>query len=140
MEEDGRRVERLFRDAAALGIVVERRSVSPEELQQLCAGGQHLVIALVDKRKLTARMDLCCGISDSYTGHYILLCGYDGGRATFTARDPASSRPIVHLPAATLEEARRSFGTDEDLLVVATQPLSPGAEAAAFACSGLASS
>lgn len=135
MEEDGRRVERLFRDAAALGIVVQRRSVSSEELQQLCSGGQHLVIVLVDKRKLAGRVDLCCGISGGYTGHYILLCGFDGSRSTFVARDPASSRPVVHFPAATLEEARRSFGTDEDLLVVAAQPLAPGAEAAALALS-----
>lgn len=74
MEEDGRRVERLFKDAAALGILIQartlapnggvdralsrgglaplqRRSVSLDEMQRLILSGQYLIIALVDKRK-----------------------------------------------------------------------------------------
>ncbi len=75
MEEDGRRVERLFRDAAALGIAIQarcayvrqlrpsrrslrsrcvlpqRRSISLDEMRRYILSGQYLVVALVDKRK-----------------------------------------------------------------------------------------
>ena len=76
MEEDGRRVERLFRDAASLGIAIQarvqlrprwragltlallpqRRSVSLDELRRLVLSGRYLIIALVDKRKVRWRV------------------------------------------------------------------------------------
>ena len=188
MEEDGRRVERLFRDAASLGIAIEvrapwrlrlrpclclqapahshacvlvsaqRRSVSLDELQRLVLSGRYLIIALVDKRKVRrrvvpsvpsrvltrlrllaqlssqgARPDLCCGLGSGYTGHYVLVCGYDGGRGDFVVRDPASSRQTLYVPAASFEDARKSFGTDEDLLLVTVRALGPDAEAAVLA-------
>jgi hypothetical protein len=57
--------------------------------------------------------------SSSYTGHYIVLCGYDDRRGAFHARDPAGgAEEAATVDAAALEEARKSFGTDEDLLFV----------------------
>jgi hypothetical protein len=173
MEEDGRRVERLFRDAASLGIAIQararggarvgvrfsppmqRRSVCLDELRRLVLSGNYLIIALVDKRKVRrrvrrcsvraltprhaqlssqgARPDLCCGLGSGYTGHYVLVCGYDGGRGDFVVRDPASSRQTLYVPAASFEEARKSFGTDEDLLLVTVRALEDDAEAAVLA-------
>jgi hypothetical protein len=75
----------------------------------------------------------CCGLVSGYTGHYVLVCGYDGGRGDFVVRDPASSRHTLYVPAASFEEARKSFGTDEDLLLITVRPLAPGAEAAVLA-------
>ena len=117
--------------------------------------GNYLIIALVDKRKVRlsarvrrrrpltppcaqlssqgARPDLCCGLGSGYTGHYVLVCGYDGGRGDFIVRDPASSRHTLYVPAASFEDARKSFGTDEDLLLVTVRALEPGAEAAVLA-------
>ena len=65
----------------------------------------------------------CCGTGDGYTGHYILVCGYDSERGDFIVHDPASSRPTQHIPGGSLEEARKCFGTDEDLLLVAAKRL-----------------
>ncbi|KAG5190700.1 Guanylyl cyclase, partial [Tribonema minus] len=65
----------------------------------------------------------------SYRGHYVLLLGYaddgeggDGGGGgvggAFVARDPAVPEEHVLIAATVLDAARRSFGTDEDMLVI----------------------
>jgi hypothetical protein len=45
-----------------------------------------------------------------YTGHYIVLCGYDGARREFIVRDPASAVATLRVSEVGLEEARKSFG------------------------------
>ncbi|KAL4421022.1 hypothetical protein ABPG77_008859 [Micractinium sp. CCAP 211/92] len=58
------------------------------------------------------------GGDSGYLGHYIVLCGYDARSDEFELQDPASDRPRLWITAARLEEARKCFGTDEDLLLV----------------------
>ena len=83
--------------------------------------------------------------ADAYTGHYVLVCGHDStgacaeavagaGDDVFLVRDPASSRPLLAVPGEQLEEARRAFGTDEDVLVVRAASLQ-GNSADAVPCS-----
>lgn len=66
-----------------------------------------------------------------YTGHYIVVCGYDPAEGAFICRDPAAHRRDVTISTAALEAARRSFGTDEDLLLVRNAALNQGAVQAA---------
>ncbi|KAL4452684.1 hypothetical protein ABPG75_008346 [Micractinium tetrahymenae] len=70
------------------------------------------------------------GGDTGYLGHYIVLCGYDARSDEFELRDPASDRPRLWIPAARLDAARKCFGTDEDLLLVAL-PAAPAAAAGA---------
>jgi len=217
MAEDGRRVERLFREAGAAGICVQCRSIPAAELARLVASGHFLVVALVDKRRLSRGdspgqlrrtrasgvLPRCCqalrvvgdayrggsggggeergldpagapgagtsalaqargagdparggggdepagdsaarGGGGTYTGHYVLLLSYEedaqrgaaaarspGGRegtatgGTYMLRDPATSGGSVRVSAGALEDARRAFGTDEDILLVARRAL-----------------
>lgn len=58
----------------------------------------------------------------AYTGHYVLLCGYDSAADCFSVCDPASARERLQVLAARLDAARRSYGTDEDLLLIAIPP------------------
>ena len=180
MQTDEGRVEELFRKAQSSGIVLQKRSLSPEELKEAVLTSACLVIALVDKRKmdqsiLTANRshydaalaslpsslsiptatDIICsagitagieGYNAGYLGHYVLIVGYDGERDEFVIRDPAGPSPSpsssfsspsspsssssssereaeedsggTRISSSSLEEARRSFGTDEDLLIV----------------------
>ncbi|KAK3246418.1 hypothetical protein CYMTET_44044 [Cymbomonas tetramitiformis] len=124
MEEDGLRVERLFREADSIGISIQCRSLSAAEIRNCVLSGHWLLIALVDKRKLNSwhtAAESClpqCCVMAGYTGHYIVLCGYDGERQEYVVRDPASSATTVQISEVSLEEARKSFGTDEDLLIV----------------------
>ena len=62
---------------------------------------------------------------DGYTGHYVVVCGYDESSDCFVVRDPAvppldanDASQKSFVAASALETARRAFGTDEDLLLV----------------------
>lgn len=93
---------------------------------------------MVDKRKLDPWLmaaDLClpalCGMDLGYTGHYVLLAGFDGAANEYVVRDPAAAMEDLRVSVAALELARRSFGTDEDILVISHPH--PGTAAAAAA-------
>ncbi|CAL5323006.1 unnamed protein product [Camellia sinensis] len=49
--------------------------------------------------------------------HYVVICGYDAMTDEFEIRDPASSGKHEKVTSKRLEEARKSFGIDEDLLL-----------------------
>ncbi|BDA40954.1 Protein GUCD1 [Coccomyxa sp. Obi] len=137
MAEDGSRVERLFQEAATAGITVSRRSVGCRELKDRMLMGGVLVIALVDKTRLAGHtvsavalpavnlgLTTRLGIAPAYTGHYIVICGYDCETDRFMIQDPASTAEMDSVPTCSLEAARHAYGTDEDLLLV-TMPSSP---------------
>ncbi|XP_073144327.1 guanylyl cyclase 1 isoform X2 [Henckelia pumila] len=121
------RVNMLFREAREAGIFVECRSVSASEISEYISSGKYVAIALVDQYKLSNSRsdgvcvsDICSG-STGYTGHYIVICGYDARTDEFEIRDPASSRKREKITSWCLEQAHKSFGTDEDLLLISLE-------------------
>ncbi|XP_009769127.1 guanylyl cyclase 1 isoform X1 [Nicotiana sylvestris] len=121
------RVDMLFQKARDAGINIECRSISSEEISSLILSGKFIAIALVDQYKLSHSWLEDIGISDfcndnpGYTGHYVVICGYDADTDEFEIRDPASSRKHEKVTSRCLEGARKSFGTDEDLLLIRLQ-------------------
>ncbi|KAM5556557.1 guanylyl cyclase 1 [Rosa sericea] len=118
------RVDTLFQKALEAGIRIKCRSVSREEICFLILCGKYIAIVLVDQYKLSPSSqdnvfisDLC-GSNSDYTGHYVIICGYDTATDEFEIRDPACSRKHEKVSSTCLEEARKSFGTDEDLLLI----------------------
>lgn len=118
------RVDTLFQKAVDAGIDIQCRSVSEEEISVLILSGNWIAIALVNLYKLSNSWleDVCIsglysGSSD-YAGHYVVICGYDAEMNEFEIRDPASSRKHEKVTLKRLQEARKSFGTDEDLLLI----------------------
>lgn len=63
-----------------------------------------------------------------YHGHYVLLAGADAQRGTYTILDPARAVGRIEVPVSEIEDARRAFGTDEDVLVVAWPEEASGEE------------
>ncbi|KAJ8537893.1 hypothetical protein K7X08_014433 [Anisodus acutangulus] len=118
------RVDMLFQKARDAGINIECRSISSEEISLLILSGDFLAIALVDQYKLRQSWleDVCASdfFNDTpdYTGHYIVISGYDADADEFEIRDPANSRKYGRVTSKCLEKARKSFGTDEDLLLI----------------------
>ncbi|KAF5203211.1 Gucd1 [Thalictrum thalictroides] len=118
------RVDRLFQKALAAGIDIQCRSIGGEELSVLILSGNHIAIALVDQYKLSRSWleEVCVpGLyqeDTSYTGHFVVICGFDADKGEFDIRDPASSREYARITLNCLEESRKSFGTDEDLLLI----------------------
>ncbi|KAL3650203.1 Complement component 1 Q subcomponent-binding protein, mitochondrial [Castilleja foliolosa] len=91
------RVNMLFREAREAGIDIECRSLSATEISGLILSGKYVAIALVDQFKLSnsGLEDVCVsdfyGGNPGYTGHYVVICGYDAVTNEFEIRDPASS-------------------------------------------------
>ncbi|MCL7034591.1 hypothetical protein MKW94_017963 [Papaver nudicaule] len=124
LPNDQMRVDKLFQKAVESGIDIQCRSISSAELSVLILSGNYVAIALVDQDKLSRSWmnDVCvsglCSGNSGYTGHYVVICGYDMEKDEFEIRDPASSRKYDRVSMECLEEARKSYGTDEDLLLI----------------------
>ncbi|KAJ9522911.1 hypothetical protein QJQ45_023701 [Haematococcus lacustris] len=132
MQDDEARVSRLFLEAGPAGITLSQLSLPCPALTSALASRHSLLLVLVDKRKLEpwlAAADAClpyalCGLGGAYvaglgyTGHYLLIVGWDGSTQEYIVRDPASPYPELRLSPGALDDARCAFGTDEDLLVL----------------------
>ncbi|KAD5962134.1 hypothetical protein E3N88_13607 [Mikania micrantha] len=120
------RVDMLFQRSVEEGIKIEHRSIKGEEIIYFILSGKYIVIALVDQCILSqpwkedVRMPIFYTGAAAYTGHYVIICGYDAQTDEFEIRDPASSRKSDRISSRCLEEARKSYGTDEDILLKAT--------------------
>ncbi|XP_073009737.1 guanylyl cyclase 1 [Typha latifolia] len=124
LQDDIVRVDELFAKALQAGISIQSRSIRAEDIAVLLLSGHCIAVALVDKTKLSRSWvndidatECCSGWSD-YMGHYVVICGYDADTCEFEIRDPAISRKHERVSMECLDEARKSFGTDEDLLLV----------------------
>ncbi|CAD6271971.1 unnamed protein product [Miscanthus lutarioriparius] len=123
LQEDINRVDELFGKALDAGISIQCRSITVYDIAFLLLSGHCIAIALVDKSKLNLP---CMSDHDvqqlneesDYMGHYVVICGYDADDCEFEIRDPASSRKRERVTMKSLDEARKSFGTDEDILLV----------------------
>jgi len=127
LDSDRMRVNKLFEQATSNNVVIERGSLSSETLQELMRPHDHMVMALVDRRHLdrppptsvSGIVESCIARCFSgYVGHYVLITGYDAERQAYHIMDPAKSHEPNLISCATVDLARRSYGTDEDLIVI----------------------
>ncbi|XP_014664062.1 PREDICTED: protein GUCD1-like [Priapulus caudatus] len=129
IQEDEARVTTLFARAAQNGVFVEKREVPLEEvLYQLSMGNPAIV--LVNARLLRCVwcnkctycfMHYC--MRNSYDGHFIVVCGYNKAERLLLYKNPATRDGLCAMTYDSFEEARHSYGTDEDILFV-HKPLS----------------
>ncbi|KAL2091808.1 hypothetical protein ACEWY4_011606 [Coilia grayii] len=128
-EED--RVNELFLRAESRGVVVKKCSVSVQELQEhVCAG--HVAIVLVNAVLLVCEMcsvpvKYCCFLpvgqkcfckKPDYQGHFVVVCGFSRTTGSIFYNNPAFSDRVCCTSISNFEEARRSYGTDEDILLI----------------------
>jgi C1A family cysteine protease len=55
---------------------------------------------------------------NNYLGHFIVLVGYDDNKRLFFYRNPATSKKLSFTSYFNFEIARKSFGTDQDILFI----------------------
>jgi len=124
LAKDTYRVNSRFEQAESKGIIIEKRSVSVDEiLDHLDSHGP--VIVLTNANLLTcSRCDT--GYSTCYSrscfsscvvryqGHYIVLVGHDNTEVLY--RNPTMKDTLCSMPFTVLEEARTAYGTDEDVV------------------------
>ncbi|XP_027421961.1 protein GUCD1 isoform X5 [Bos indicus x Bos taurus] len=126
------RVNQLFAQAKTCKVLVEKCRVSVQDIQAHLAQG-HVAIVLVNSGVL--RCDLCssppkyCCFTPSgprcfcrspdYQGHFIVLRGYSRAAGCVFYNNPAYADPgMCSASISNFEEARTSYGTDEDILFV----------------------
>uniref|UniRef100_A0A4W2CQT4 Guanylyl cyclase domain containing 1 n=1 Tax=Bos indicus x Bos taurus TaxID=30522 RepID=A0A4W2CQT4_BOBOX len=125
------RVNQLFAQAKTCKVLVEKCRVSVQDIQAHLAQG-HVAIVLVNSGVL--RCDLCssppkyCCFTPSgprcfcrshdYQGHFIVLRGYSRAAGCVFYNNPAYADRMCSASISNFEEARTSYGTDEDILFV----------------------
>ncbi|XP_014597531.2 protein GUCD1 isoform X3 [Equus przewalskii] len=125
------RVNQLFAQAKACKVLVEKCAVSVQDIQEHLAQG-HVAIVLVNSGVL--HCDLCsspvkyCCFAPSghhcfcrtpdYQGHFIVLRGYNRATSCIFYNNPAYADRMCSTSISNFEEARTSYGTDEDILFV----------------------
>jgi len=55
---------------------------------------------------------------EPFRGHYILIVGYNQEKDVFLYKNPSSSQSVCFAPSSVVEEARRSYGTEENIIIV----------------------
>ncbi|XP_006819996.1 protein GUCD1-like [Saccoglossus kowalevskii] len=130
-DEDEKRVNNLFSNAEHLGIKAIKRSVTLREIHQHLSEN-HIAIVLVNSDLLKCKicreelelnqegsswhwMFSCC-TSTSYAGHFIVVCGYDKTEKTIFYKNPSSYSELCICSSKDFDKARKSYGTDEDIL------------------------
>ncbi|XP_029442454.1 protein GUCD1-like [Rhinatrema bivittatum] len=125
------RVNQLFAQAKASGVLVEKRTVTVQDLQQHLAQG-HIAIVLVNAVLLlcdlcSSPVKYCCFLpigqkcfcrSPDYQGHFVVLCGYNKSTESIFYNNPAYADRTCSTSIRNFEDARRSYGTDEDILFI----------------------
>ena len=55
---------------------------------------------------------------NNYLGHFIVIVGYDDNKRLIFYRNPATSKKLSITSYFNFEIARKSFGTDQDILFI----------------------
>ncbi|XP_070618481.1 LOW QUALITY PROTEIN: protein GUCD1 [Erythrolamprus reginae] len=125
------RVNQLFAQARACKVLVEKRTVTIGDIQEHLSQG-HIAIVLVNAVLLlcdlcSSPVKYCCFLpigqkcfcrSPDYQGHFIVLCGYNRALGCIYYNNPAYADRTCSTSVHNFEEARTSYGTDEDILFI----------------------
>ena len=120
-ERDVPRVAARFTECRARGLRVIEGSLTREHLRARLLEGA-LFIALVDMRWVDCRD--CAPAPGfvppcfTYAGHYVVVTRYCEARGGFEYMDPSKDAPRCFIDSDAFDRARRSAGTDEDLLEI----------------------
>lgn len=128
---DEMRVNGLFTMAPYLGLNVEKRSVSLEEIISRLMKG-YVAIVLVNSNALICnwcevyapnklRMLADClrpSAPSEYCGHYIVLCGFDADKRSIYYKNPSFNEVLCCAKFNMFESARHSYGTDDDIIFI----------------------
>ncbi|XP_067015317.2 protein GUCD1 [Anabrus simplex] len=127
LHKDEERVMRRFNEAEANGISVRQVSLKQDDLiQHLARHGP--IILLTNANLLSCDICKCKKLiteirswlpwSISYNGHYIVLCGYNLSRQKFYYHNPTYRSRVCCMSFSAMDEARQSYGTDEDTILI----------------------
>lgn len=101
------KIERLKMEAVKFGVHMEEKIFSLEEL--LSRINESCVpIILLDWGKIKG--------TDKFQGHFVPIVGYDENNVYVHNQDPINPQPNLAINRDLFEQARKSNGTDEDVV------------------------
>lgn len=127
LAKDSDRVNFRFSEAARLGIRIENRRVSSNEIVDHISYSGPVIVLTNANMLLCSRCSpsgtlscypSCFSKTSSYQGHYIVLVGCDKLGQQLLYRNPTVKDKVCQMSCSALEEARTSYGTDEDVIFV----------------------
>lgn len=125
LAKDCNRVDTRFKSAEENKIVILEKSVGLEEIvDHLEKTGPVIILTNANLlhcsrcSNLSSCYQFCFSSSLSYQGHYVVLVGVDTETKEILYRNPTLKDHICYMSFSSLEEARTSYGTDEDLIFV----------------------
>ncbi|KAI9559665.1 protein C22orf13 [Daphnia sinensis] len=127
--KDEARVNQRFAAAASKGISIETGSLEITDLiHHIKQNG--VAIALIDVNQLecVSCKSLVKELGNfmrtllkpqlPFSGHYIVICGFDTKKKLIYYRDPAVRSELCCLTFSSFEKARQAHGTDEDIILI----------------------
>ncbi|XP_045613541.2 protein GUCD1 [Procambarus clarkii] len=127
LSKDAQRVLDRFREASNQGVVVDQGAATlhsilshlREEGPVILLTNAHL-LTCIRCTKAMPHLRSCLPCSPPYQGHYILLIGFDMKKNHVYYRNPSFKNRICSITFSKLDEARQSYGTDEDVIFIYT--------------------
>ncbi|XP_013780038.1 protein GUCD1-like isoform X2 [Limulus polyphemus] len=127
LTSDVQRVNEKFEQAYENYVQVQQRSVDIKEILDHLRNGFPAIV-LVNANELACDVCAsskcwrewltCCQLLPSYQGHYIVVCGFQQRGSRILYRNPANSNRVCSTSFEAFNKARKSFGTDEDIIFV----------------------
>jgi hypothetical protein len=121
IEQEKNDVLRLFNTSINNGIRIIESGYSGVNFKHLLLTRRVVLIVLVDNRGLRCTDCGCMKrnwFSCGFTGHYVLVQGYDEEREAFVYHDPADRVQKCWMTLLQFDQCRLVKGTDEDVVVV----------------------
>lgn len=133
LQRDAARVNERFTKAEDNDIIVKEASVTVQDMvDHVASGGTCIVLtnanllscescnffSLCMRNEATPCHILLKKCTAPYQGHYVLVVGYDLPRKKIIYRNPTLCDKECVMSFANFDEARTSYGTDEDVVFV----------------------
>jgi len=126
LTKDETRVKLKFKEAPLNNIPVKKGSVSILHILEHLVNGPVIILTnakllccdICKFNKISNELRKCLPWAITYQGHYVVLCGYDLGTQKVFYRNPSFGDHVCVMSISVLEEARKSYGTDEDLIFI----------------------
>jgi len=103
--------KKLVEDARNIGVNMEERGVSLEELLKKI-GRNNIPIILLDWNVVKGTRE------KGYQGHFVPIVGYDKDNIYVHNHGLDNPKPFLPIKREIFEEARRAEGTDEDIIII----------------------
>lgn len=136
LNKDSERVLDKFNKAQSMGIVIEQKTANNRLLIDHLANHGPIILLInsgllncdsCKTNRLSNELRTCFPFpyTPAYTGHYIVLCGYNLHSRKFLYRNPIMKDHVCMMPFDKMTDARIADGTDEDILLIFNDDVTP---------------